>query len=127
MWSLEHSQCVYQYQPIYLTINILTALGTLSRPVQITPHARWILSIFLPSFRDGLLVVAQWLDEAGFLRRSSAGWDNAAEGGHLHVLKVIIQPLRAPVSRASRGKVELVCFAIVRMQGNTNLITPVCP
>lgn len=35
----------------------------------------------------------KWLDEAGLLRCSSRGLDNAAEGGHLDVLKVSMQKI----------------------------------
>lgn len=57
------------------------------------PHALIAAAIVcrLCLFRDGILLVAQWLEETGFLRCSSAGLDNAAEGGHLHVLKVIFR------------------------------------
>lgn len=58
----------------------------------------------LHSFRDGALRFAQWLEGAGYLRCSSAGWDNAAGGGHLHVLKVIFQQLRVPVPVARRNE-----------------------
>lgn len=79
----------------------------------LTPCTRWVDPVFgLRSFRDGVLLAAQWLEEAGFLSCSSAGWDNAAGGGHLHVLEVMFFSTVARASFACPAVVraELFCF-----------------
>lgn len=100
---------------VCVPINLLEKLETLFEPYSLTfarepptpivPHTKCAtdLGYCLCWFLDGALRVTQWLQEAGFLRCSSAGWDNAAGGGHLHVLKVIFRQLRVPFSVHGRN------------------------
>lgn len=100
---------------VCIPINLLEKLETLFEPYSLTfarepptpiaPHTKCAtgLGYCLRWFLDGALRVTQWLQEAGFLRCSSAGWDNAAGGGHLHVLKVIFRQLRVPFSVHGRN------------------------